>query len=130
MSQKGREIPSSCREGGQTSCILYMLGLCTIELLVGFSCFKLKLPSLVSIPLFVKLVNSNIWGTCLLLKKMYTHLRVINSIMFLKDSSVTWHVFEQFGLMHSKIATESFLQTPDGWAELLFLLLSLSNNTL
>lgn len=45
--------------------------------------------------------------------KMYTHLRMIYSIMFLKDNSVMWYIFEQFGLIYSENATESFLQTPD-----------------
>ena len=61
---------------------------------------------------------------------MSIHLRMINPIMFSKDTSVMWHLFEQFGLTHSKIATECFLQTPDWWAKLLLLLLSLSNNSL
>lgn len=38
---------------------------------------------------------------------------MINSIKFLKDSSIMWHIFEKFGLTHSKIATESFPQTLD-----------------
>lgn len=32
--------------------------------------------------------------------KMYTHLRMIYSIMFLKDNSVMWYIFEQFGLIN------------------------------
>lgn len=46
-------------------------------------------------------------------KKQYTHLRMINSVKVLKGSSIMWHIFEQFGLTHSKIATEIFPQTLD-----------------
>ena len=58
MSRNEREISSSCREGGWTS-IYYILGMYAIDLWAGFKLFlfKLKFPSLVSVLLFVKLVN-------------------------------------------------------------------------
>lgn len=56
---EGREIPSSLKEGGWTSCLLDMLGLYAIPLLVGFKSLLLKLKSLslVSILRCVTLVN-------------------------------------------------------------------------